>query len=283
MKIDLVETLLQKTVRNKSDYLQHVVLEQACNETTSQTVRNFIKDILTIPGKNVVSVQCKAELLVACHEITTNIIQHSYKDDECKSLRIEAFINSRHVIIAFFHKGVYFKPVLKERPKYDGSKDRGFGLHIINLVADIVEYGKLNEDENYVMIQKSSGGLSIDEKPEEITTVDLEIKFRNNVTIIIFPSESLDANNSRDIKAAIDPAIERNKFVVFNLERLQFIDSSGLGLILSGFKRIKSNGGDLKMTGMTNQVKVLFELVKLDKIFETYPTTEEAISSFSKW
>jgi anti-sigma B factor antagonist len=65
--------------------------------------------------------------------------------------------------------------------------------------------------------------------------------------------------------------------VVFDLRQLRFVDSSGLGAILSCLRQLNAKGGDLKLCEMTKPVRALFELVRMHKIFDIYVTKEQAL------
>ena len=69
---------------------------------------------------------------------------------------------------------------------------------------------------------------------------------------------------------------EHNR-IVLNLSRLRFIDSSGLATVLSCLKRVNARGGDLKLCGLSRSVRTLFELVRMNRIFDLFATPEEAV------
>jgi len=68
--------------------------------------------------------------------------------------------------------------------------------------------------------------------------------------------------------------------VAMDFQRLQFVDSSGLGVLLSCLRDLHGRGGDLRLFGMTRPVRSLFELVRMHRVFEIYNTREEAVRSF---
>jgi anti-sigma B factor antagonist len=68
--------------------------------------------------------------------------------------------------------------------------------------------------------------------------------------------------------------------VILDLGRLRFIDSSGLGAMLSCLRQLNAAGGDLKLCGMSKAVRAVFELVRMHKIFDIYGTREQAVSAF---
>lgn len=101
-----------------------------------------------------------------------------------------------------------------------------------------------------------------------------------NITVIRVEGESLDAGNVQDFKQAVAPVVAERCKLVFDLSPLQFIDSSGLGAFLSCLRRLHATGGDLKLCGMTKSVRVLFELVRMHRIFDIHSTREEAVRAF---
>jgi anti-sigma B factor antagonist len=102
----------------------------------------------------------------------------------------------------------------------------------------------------------------------------------DQVTIVILPGENLDTANAKDFKREIVSALEGQSKVIFDLSRLKFVDSSGLGAILSCLRQLNAKGGDLKLCGMLKPVRALFELVRMHRIFDIYNTRDEAIAAF---
>ena len=101
-----------------------------------------------------------------------------------------------------------------------------------------------------------------------------------DVTVVSLPGEQLDASNAKDFKRDIAPLLEPRGKIVLDLAQLRFVDSSGLGAILSCLRQLNAGGGDLKLCGMSKPVRALFELVRMHKIFDIYGTKEEAIRAF---
>jgi anti-sigma B factor antagonist len=99
------------------------------------------------------------------------------------------------------------------------------------------------------------------------------------VTVVELRGEQLDASNVMDFKRDIAPVLEANSLVVFDLGHLRFVDSSGLGAILSCLRRLNGAGGELMLCGLAKPVRALFELVRMHKIFDIYPTRDEAVRS----
>jgi anti-sigma B factor antagonist len=101
-----------------------------------------------------------------------------------------------------------------------------------------------------------------------------------DVTVVVLPGEQLDAGNAKEFKRDVAPLLEPCRKVIFDLGELRFVDSSGLGAILSCLRQLNAKGGDLKLCAMTKPVRALFELVRMHKIFEIHTTKDEALRAF---
>ncbi|HCG62672.1 MAG TPA: anti-sigma factor antagonist [Sphaerochaeta sp.] len=100
--------------------------------------------------------------------------------------------------------------------------------------------------------------------------------------LVLVPTTStLTAANAKEFKASLEEHIEQTKALVLDLEKITFIDSSGLGVLLFALKRLNQKGGELKLCNVTKPVRVLFELVRLHQIMEVFNSREEALASFS--
>lgn len=103
-----------------------------------------------------------------------------------------------------------------------------------------------------------------------------------SIAVAIVPVEELDASNSGEFKRDIAPVLEANTRLVLDLSQLRFVDSSGLGAMVSCLRQMTAKGGDLKLCGMSKQVRGLFELVRMHRIFDIYGSREEAVHAFER-
>jgi anti-sigma B factor antagonist len=73
---------------------------------------------------------------------------------------------------------------------------------------------------------------------------------------------------------------EQHTLIVLNLADVDYIDSSGIGELVSGYTAVKSKGGELKLLHLTKKVHDLLQITKLFTVFEVYSDEGIAISSF---
>jgi len=64
------------------------------------------------------------------------------------------------------------------------------------------------------------------------------------------------------------------------LSGVSYIDSSGIGEMVSGFTTVTNNGGQLKLVGLSKRVKDLLQITKLYTVFEAYDDEAQAVRSF---
>ncbi|MRR55065.1 MAG: anti-sigma factor antagonist [Deltaproteobacteria bacterium] len=110
----------------------------------------------------------------------------------------------------------------------------------------------------------------------------LEIAADGGVSTLRFKGERLDAHNSEVLKLKLKEIFEGGaKNVLVDLAEVRFIDSSGLGALVSGFKNAVACKGSLALAGLQDQVRSMFELTRLNRVFDIYVSEEEALAALS--
>ncbi|MGB0712663.1 MAG: anti-sigma factor antagonist [Gammaproteobacteria bacterium] len=109
--------------------------------------------------------------------------------------------------------------------------------------------------------------------------MSIEIENLDNATVARL-SGRLDAAEVSKIKGDLK-GIESGKGhkVVLNMAEVNFTDSSGLGLVVSTFRSISEQGGAMVVCGLTPQVRSLFELTRMHRIFDLYDDEEQALKA----
>ncbi len=101
-----------------------------------------------------------------------------------------------------------------------------------------------------------------------------------DVVVVSAPLEKLDMSTANEFKRMMAPIIKENKRVVLDMNSVSFVDSSGLGAILSCLRELSSEGGDLKLCQVQKRVRVMFELVRMHRILNILNTPDEAVQAF---
>ena len=78
-----------------------------------------------------------------------------------------------------------------------------------------------------------------------------------------------------------DLAAKGNKKILVNLADVSYIDSSGIGEMVSSFTTVTNHGGQLKLLSLTKRVKDLLQITKLYTVFEVFEDESSAVRSFA--
>lgn len=108
-----------------------------------------------------------------------------------------------------------------------------------------------------------------------------DINREENVDVVRFQSERINAFNVEKIKSQVLPflEVEHNKTII-NLSGIDYIDSTGFAMFLL-FRRVaRTNYSTIKLCGMSESVEGLFRTLNLNSFFEIYPDTQSCIQSF---
>ena len=110
----------------------------------------------------------------------------------------------------------------------------------------------------------------------------MDIKRREVGDIVIFDiNGEIDLYNAPEIKEKIKEEMNKNKVnIIINLDKVTYIDSSGIGVLISSLSNLKKVGGGLKLINVYASVRKVFELTKLTSFFDIYDSETDALNAF---
>jgi anti-sigma B factor antagonist len=103
----------------------------------------------------------------------------------------------------------------------------------------------------------------------------------NDVLVIELREDNLDASNVREFKDAVQAVMHERTRVVLDMSGVKFVDSSGLGALISCLRQLNARRGDFKLCGMSTTVRALFELMRMHRVFNIHETRQEAVRSYA--
>ncbi len=109
----------------------------------------------------------------------------------------------------------------------------------------------------------------------------MKIEEDGDLTIVLVELRQLDTANAADFKKELAESIEGRKAVLLDLEGLEFLDSSGLGVILSVLRKVNAKGGWFGLCGAGPAVLSLLELVQMHRIVGIYNDRAEAVRDWA--
>jgi anti-sigma B factor antagonist len=103
----------------------------------------------------------------------------------------------------------------------------------------------------------------------------------DEVLVIQVQEDNLDASNVRAFRDSMKNLFQGKSRIVLDMSSLKFIDSMGLGALISCLRETNGKKGDFRLSNMSRPVLALFELMRMHRVFNIYETSEGAVASFN--
>ena len=98
----------------------------------------------------------------------------------------------------------------------------------------------------------------------------------NPLIKVVRPSGILDSTKANQFRQEISEHIQNNaEIIIIDFQDVSFMDSSGLGALVISLKTIRSAGAQLFICSINDQIRMLFELTSMDRVFEVFSSWEE--------
>ena len=111
--------------------------------------------------------------------------------------------------------------------------------------------------------------------------MEFDVEKRANHVAVVGLGGRLDMLAAVDVKQKLAAVVaDGSHRLVIDLEKVSFVDSSGLGALISGLKAARVAGGDLRLARPDKQVRYILEVSTLDRVLRPYATVEEALSGY---
>lgn len=93
----------------------------------------------------------------------------------------------------------------------------------------------------------------------------------------------LDAHTASVLENTFSELIDQNKYkIVVNFNDLSYISSAGLGVFMAFIEKVRENGGDIKLSAMSEKVFNIFDLLGFPLLYEIFSTEDEAVKKFNE-
>jgi len=105
-----------------------------------------------------------------------------------------------------------------------------------------------------------------------------EVRREGQAVVLVLAGE-IDMKCSVKLRSKLLELLkEKPPVLVLNLIQVEFMDSSGLGTLVEALRWSRRNGGQFKLAGLSQAVRNIFEISRLDSVFQVYDTEAEALS-----
>jgi anti-sigma B factor antagonist len=112
--------------------------------------------------------------------------------------------------------------------------------------------------------------------------MEIQTETVENATVLKLTGR-LDASSSRNVKEIVKELSKSGDCnLVFDMSGIDFIDSTGLGSLVAALRSVDKKGGEIKIAGLRERVRIVFELTRLHRIFDIFDAAEDAAGSYSR-
>ncbi len=110
--------------------------------------------------------------------------------------------------------------------------------------------------------------------------MEIQKRKEGDVTILTLDGR-LDLTSASSLKEASKDILENDsKKMILNLDRVDFINSSGLGALVSILKEVRNSQGSMRLSNLAPYVKEIFDITQLTNIFDIFSDEKQALSSY---
>jgi len=103
-----------------------------------------------------------------------------------------------------------------------------------------------------------------------------------NAVVVELKGNVMGGPESAELNELLHKFLDSNKKnVIVDLSEVKFMNSSGLGMLISAYTTMKNGGGNLKLANATDKIQSLLLITKLITIFENYDSVDEAVKSYA--
>ncbi|RKY75923.1 anti-sigma factor antagonist [candidate division KSB1 bacterium] len=113
--------------------------------------------------------------------------------------------------------------------------------------------------------------------------MEFQVKKAGNVAVITIESTSLGGPGANQLSDEIRTVMDADivNFVI-NMEKVEWMNSSGLGILIAALNTVKRKNGELCLLNIREKTEQLLKITKLDRVFKIFDSEEKAVAEFTK-
>ena len=119
-------------------------------------------------------------------------------------------------------------------------------------------------------------------RKEAAVTLKISTRDQDGVAVITCSGRIVFGDEATMLRDEVKKTLTQSKNIVINLGGVSYIDSGGLGTLVSLYTSAKAAGGDIKLANLTQRVGDLLQITKLLTVFETFEGEAKAIASYKQ-
>jgi serine/threonine-protein kinase RsbW len=220
----------------------------------------------------------RRSLHVALDELLHNSVAHGLGGRQGGSVTVEVELGADRVRVTLSDDGAPFDPFGMAAPDTTGSVEErpigGLGIHLVRRMMDEVSYRRRDDRNVVVLAKRLTGGTTAGHGRGR--SMNITTRAHNDVTVVALAG-SLDSNTSPQAQQALDAILAGGgKKLVIDFTALDYISSAGLRVLLGMAKRL-GGGGGLRLFGLNDTVREVFEISGFATILQVCRTEADAL------
>lgn len=226
------------------------------------------------------SEQQRNEICLAVRESVVNAVLHGNRSHRAKKVFLIAKLNSSGIEVSVRDEGEGFDPSLVPDPLRPENllRETGRGILLMQALMDRVAIERAASSGTEVRMIKFLSQPTQEEHKMSLKTTNRQA---DGVTILDLNGRLVLGEATAALRETLQDLVTRGqKKVLLNLGGVSYIDSSGLGTLVSGFTTLTNQQGQLKLLNLTKKVQDLLQITKLLTVFEVYEDEVAAVKSF---
>ena len=106
------------------------------------------------------------------------------------------------------------------------------------------------------------------------------VKEMNGIAVASPQVDRLDVRTVPEFRDEMNRVVENYTKVILDMDRINFVDSTGLGALMSCIRRLNQKGGGLRMIALQQQPSAMFRLVRMHKVVDTFDNLNDAVAGW---
>ncbi len=247
-----------------------------------ESEEQMYNDIQAVLTENTITGELRRHFSLAVSEGFVNALIHGNQFDPCKNISIHLDIKEEALVADIVDEGERGLERIQQRRSRGELADGGRGINLMGHICDHVKFAR--SDKGGLKLSISFIRQKINNRKNTFSyqedAMELAVRHEGNVAVIDLKGR-LDLSGGTTLKETTKGLADEGKLSIHvNLTDVDFINSSGLGAMVSIMKEVRLRQGRLTLSNLANYVQEIFEITQLSHIFEVYATEQEALGSY---
>lgn len=237
-------------------------------ELTPDLISSLVEKLYYLPLDEYMVFNIK----LALQEAVINAVEHGNKMQSDLLVQVDIVADPQRLTIEVTDqgKGFEYKTIPNPIEPQNLEKLRGRGIFLIRHVMDKIEFVNKGRTIRMIKYLKKGRRVRMRSRVEKI----------NGVAVLLLEGE-INVTNSMKLREAFIKIVNEglNKALV-DFEKVTFIDSSGLAVLIEMVKLFKEKNGKLALSNVNKQIRGIFEITKVHKLIDIYESRQTALKAF---